>query len=372
MRALAAIACMSMACEPRVTRLPPPRDPEKVTFVASSEVRGVAVGWNDICVLMSTGDVRCKQDFREAGARRLGSFITVRGARAIEQIAAGHHHACARNAEGSVLCWGRNDSGETSGGDVLVRAARSVPLPGRAVEVAVGDTQSCARLATGAVLCWGVVASVRNAPPTPIDWFSGATALGLSTDAVCAVVGAALRCSFAGGKPLSPVEGLVDQIALGRYRGCALLKDMTVSCFSLSRPSSAPTTEKVPAWAEAVEGLTDVAQLVAGTAHFCARKRDGRVVCWGSNHYGQLGNGSRDASKDPVEVKHLNDALTLAAGGDRTCAYRAAQKVVCWGADLLADAMFRALTGLMVDPGPPGPNDSLVPEELRVPVEYEK
>jgi hypothetical protein len=366
-----AVVALLLGCEPRVTRLAAPPDPDRVDFVASSEVRRVAVGWNDLCVLMANGDVRCKQDFRPAGVRRLGSFVTVRGASGVVEIAAGHHHACARTAAGAVVCWGRNDAGEVIGDDPFVRVARSVPLPAAAVEVRVGETQSCARLASKAVYCWGAIAGAKYAPPTPIDWFADASTLGLATDATCAVIGGVLRCSFSGGKPLEPVEAVVRNVTLGRWRGCALLEDMTVRCFALSRPANAPITAKVPAWSEAVP-LTDVAEVVSGITHFCARKKDKTVWCWGGNTYGQLGNGTRDGSNEPVPVKGLIDAEELAAGGDRSCARRAAGMVVCWGADLLGDAMFRALTGLYVEPGPPGPNDSLRPEELRVPVEYSK
>ena len=332
----------------------------------------MAVGWNDICVLMADGNVRCKQDWRPDGVRRLGSFIAVSGADHVAEIAAGHHHACARTTSGGVLCWGRNDSGETSGDDVVVRSARAVTLPSPAVEVRVGESESCARLATDAVFCWGRVANVDHAPATPIDWFAHTAGLALSADALCAHDAAGLlRCSFAGGKPLEPVAGPVTSIALGRYRGCALMADGTVRCFALSLPADAPVSAKVPPWAEPVEGVTDAVQVVAGTAHFCARRRDGTASCWGSNNYGQLGNGTRDASSSASPVKNLVDAVELSAGGDRGCARRSAGVIVCWGADLLADALFRALTGLHVDPGPPGPNDSLRPEELRVPISYE-
>ena len=46
---------------------------------------------------------------------------------------------------------------------------------------------------------------------------------------------------------------------------------------------------------------------------------------------------------------------------------RKGKGIVCWGADLQGDAMFRALTGLTAEQGPPSPLDSLVPETLRVP-----
>jgi hypothetical protein len=371
---IVAASCMLIAgCEPRAKKLAPPPVPEAVPFVASSEVQSVAVGWNDLCLVMSDGSARCKQDWRPAGARRLGSFVTVTGALRIADIAAGHHHACARTDSGAVLCWGRNDSGEAGGDELIVRSARTIPLPAPAAEVRVGDTQSCARLTSNAVFCWGVVAGTVHAPPTPLNWFANATGISVSADALCAFNATGqLRCSFAGGKPLEPIgDGAVTAVALGRSRGCAVVSDKTVRCFSLGRPGSAPVTEKVPPWAELVTGLTDVVELVAGTAHFCARRGDGSVSCWGRNEYGQLGDGTRNDANMAAPVKRLVDAQQIAAGGDRTCAHRAKGSIVCWGADLLADAMFRALTGLAVDPGPPGPNDSLVPEELRIPLHAE-
>jgi len=360
---------LAAGCEPRVKKLPPPPVPEAVPMLGSSEVRRVAVGWNDICLVMSDGTARCKQDWRPAGARRLGSFVMVTGASRVDDIAAGHHHACARTNTGSVVCWGRNDNGEVGGDETVVRSARAIALPAPAAEVRVGDTQSCARLQNNAVFCWGVVAGTQHAPPTPLNWFGNAAGIGVSADALCAFnAQGLLRCSFAGGKPLEPVEGNVAAVALGRHRGCAIMSDKTVRCFTLGKPGSAPVTEKVPPWAEPITGLTEVVQLVAGTAHFCARRADGTVWCWGHNDYGQLGDGTREDATVAAPVKKLVDATQIAAGGDRTCASRQKGGVVCWGADLLADAMFRALTGLAVDPGPPGPNDSLVPEDLRIPV----
>jgi hypothetical protein len=367
-------AFLLVGCEPRAKKLAPPPTPEAVPMLASTEVRRVAVGWNDICLVMADGRVRCKQDWRPAGARRLGSFVEVTGAVSVDSIAAGHHHACARSASGSVMCWGRNDSGEAGGDEVIVRSARAVQLPAPAAEVRVGDTQSCARLTSNAVFCWGVVAGTQHAPPTPLNWFSNASGIAVSADALCAFnAQGLLRCSFSGGKPLEPVgEGnVVTNVALGRFRGCAIMSDKTVRCFTLGKPGGAPVTEKVPPWAEPIGGLTEVVQLVAGTNHFCARRVDGTVWCWGHNEYGQLGDGTREDASVAAPVKKLVDADDLAAGGDRTCAHRSKGVIVCWGADLLADAMFRALTGLAVDPGPPGPNDSLTPEELRIPVHAE-
>ncbi len=63
----------------------------------------------------------------------------------------------------------------------------------------------------------------------------------------------------------------------------------------------------------------------------CARMRSGRVKCWGSNYYAQLGNGTRDNSASPVEVLNLTDAVQIAMTEPGACALKSSGKVVCWG-----------------------------------------
>jgi hypothetical protein len=47
-----------------------------------------------------------------------------------------------------------------------------------------------------------------------------------------------------------------------------------------------------------------------------ALRADGTVLAWGSNGYGQLGNGSTAPVTGPVQVTGLADATQAAAGGE--------------------------------------------------------
>lgn len=72
-------------------------------------------------------------------------------------------------------------------------------------------------------------------------------------------------------------------------------------------------------------------QVSAGGSHTCAVYETGRVRCWGANLYGQLGNGSTNMARLPVQVIGLYDAVAVSTGTATTCAVRSRGEVVCWG-----------------------------------------
>lgn len=84
---------------------------------------------------------------------------------------------------------------------------------------------------------------------------------------------------------------------------------------------------------------TGVAILAAGDVHTCAALSDGSMKCWGWNGGGALGNGTNVNSNVPVEVSGFAAGpnnlplLSIAAGGGHTCAVGSAGKILCWGAN---------------------------------------
>ena len=144
-----------------------------------------------------------------------------------------------------------------------------------------------------------------------------------------------------GSSPNDAGLGPVDrgELSLGFNHGCARLPDGTVKCwgdngagqlgdgvpFDASRPS-VPRPQLVP-------GIDDAIAIGSGLSHTCVVHRKGTVSCWGSNIFGQLGDGTEERSSSPVKVLGLTDATAIAGGTSFTCALRADKTVACWGAN---------------------------------------
>lgn len=82
-----------------------------------------------------------------------------------------------------------------------------------------------------------------------------------------------------------------------------------------------------------VTGLTSGIQAItAGGSHTCALTTDGGVMCWGQNLYGELGDNTVTDSAMPVRVKSLSSGARAISGGDsHNCALTAGGGAVCWG-----------------------------------------
>lgn len=76
----------------------------------------------------------------------------------------------------------------------------------------------------------------------------------------------------------------------------------------------------------------DARRITAGQDHTCAIVGEGKVMCWGYDSYGQIGDGkSRLSGLDPTEVDGVLFPSMVSAGGDFTCTLMLDSTVVCWG-----------------------------------------
>ena len=81
--------------------------------------------------------------------------------------------------------------------------------------------------------------------------------------------------------------------------------------------------------------LTDIVDISAGSGFTIALKKNGQVVAWGVNTYGQLGN-TNDKTENPIYVKDYNGnilsgVVEISAARNHAVALKADGTVWCWG-----------------------------------------
>jgi alpha-tubulin suppressor-like RCC1 family protein len=78
----------------------------------------------------------------------------------------------------------------------------------------------------------------------------------------------------------------------------------------------------------------------AGLDHTCGRRSTGRLYCWGSHEWGQLGTGPPAGTTVPVPAQVTGGATdwsSVAVGGESTCARTRSGRLFCWGLDTFGE-----------------------------------
>jgi alpha-tubulin suppressor-like RCC1 family protein len=139
--------------------------------------------------------------------------------------------------------------------------------------------------------------------------------------------------------PPATVEGLLEPVvdaAGSSVSTCGLLETGRIMCWGNNQFGYlGDGTIKDREQPTSVIGLDDVVivKVSMNSRPTCALSEDGRVFCWGDNRTGAIGNGTLSQREPtPSEVVDLPESITaISAGGEHVCAVGESGAIYCWG-----------------------------------------
>ncbi len=322
--------------------------PVKVTGL--SGVSKVVGGGSHTCAVMSDMTMRC---WGRNNTGQLGINSTTNRSvpetvliNSVTEADAGNHHTCARKNDGTIWCWGSNVYGQL--GDNTT-SNKSVPAQVSGIttgfRLGLGGSHSCAILANDKAHCWGRNnAGQLGDNTTTTRLVPVAVTTTLSFEFIkggilhtCAktktTAGNTSHVHCWGGNEygqlgdgtttqrLTPVSvnysfGINNNaraLSVGNYHGCMLVTSaLGLYCWGRNQNgqvgASYPTNQVSPLLITTSTSAYRLDSLGLNGDHSCAVQSSSshnnkeRVICWGDNQYGQVGDGTQTMAQTPVIV----------------------------------------------------------------------
>lgn len=340
------------------------------------------------CALTSASALYCwgTNEFGQMGTGDTKSQLTPllsAGGMTFNVAAAGGEHSCGISSTGT-FCWGFNSNGNIGDGSPSFTthyqpgkvsngsAFTDIEANGGAGNASSADCSdatcaagTCAVTAAGDAVCWGDGASIAT-PSSGTLKFSRISVgwdydCGLSTQHVGYCWGANLYMQSAGAAfptvttPLAiDVGHPLQQISANRAHTCAVTVEGLVYCWGANTSGQLGASATgvcttlhlfdIPCSNTPVLVATDqIFQSVSvgstqrdrsdtpPASHTCGITVTLDIYCWGSNVYGQLGNGTLTDSQQPVRVTSSEKFTKVVAERGNTCALTVEGVAWCWG-----------------------------------------
>jgi len=218
----------------------------------------------------------------------------------------GDRFGLALKADGGVLAWGVNASGQL--GDSTTTPHLTPAAIGSLATVAgvsAGREHSLAVKQDGTVWAWGSNGSSRLGDGSTTQRTSPVAVTGIST---------------------------AVKVSAGGLHSLALLADGTVQGWGYNFYGQVGDgTDMNRAVPVAVALLEHMVAVAAGATFSMALKDDGTVWTWGDNSFGQLGDGGTTDRWSPAQVLGLPAIVRIAAGGNFAVALDEQGGVWTWG-----------------------------------------
>jgi len=316
--------------------------PTPVSMPAGVNFTIIAGGGLHTCALDDAGAPWC---WGHGGQGQLGDtflmnrWLPVRAllpdGRVFHQICTGGLHACAVDDLGGVWCWGNNEHGQLGIGTSAINTSQPTPvinLDGATItEVACGGLHTCALDATGALWCWGENQEGQLGDGT-LTWRKSPVAT------------------------IPPGGAIFVAVFLGDIHSCALDSTGRLWCWGNNGSGQLGNgnlvSQSAPMLASMPSGRTFAGARQGGQHHNCAADDQGDVWCWGGNGLGQLGDGTGDDSPSPVQASLMSSSASIVSSGRyHSCVLDSMGLVWCWGMNHAGQLG----NGTREDQGLPGP-----------------
>lgn len=268
----------------------------------------------------------------------------INGVSNLTDVSGGSGHSLLRNSAGQLMVMGKNDFGQLGLGDTLSTEVPTI-VPGFSgvSKISAGWEHSLVLKNDGTVWAWGHNAygqlglgdTLNRTVPTQVPGLSGITAIAAGRNH-CLAVGANGVVWAWGWNPLGQlgdgttanslvpiqVPGLSDvaKVMGGDWHSVALKSDGTVWAWGFNNDGeigqgswsySIPSPTQVP-------GLSGITDISTGRFHNVALTSTGTVWSWGSNAYGEIGDGTTEDALSPVQMPGISDVGEIAAGDEYT------------------------------------------------------
>lgn len=235
----------------------------------------------------------------------------------IKSMSAGYGSACAIASDNFVYCWGDGYQGSLGNGLSTTATGSSIqPIKVNGViqniqmkQIARNGYMACALSLDDRLFCWGGYTSVPTEVVLPNSEKTKFISLGsaLSSQYSCMIT-QSNKVYCVSIFSLSPVlinttsgdamGKTFTKITSGSGIACLISDDNFGYCFSPGAPSTPPSLIAL----SQTPYNKSIKSIGLGQVHTCASTTDNEVYCWGQNSFGQLGDGTLNASGSPVLV----------------------------------------------------------------------
>jgi alpha-tubulin suppressor-like RCC1 family protein len=301
----------------------------------------------------------------------------------------GFKHSCVIDNNRKIFCWGDDTQGQLGDGTAnSTNSTVAVQSNLNFQQISGNANYNCA-LSSGEVHCWGqapggIFSTQENSPkynsamhpPQQAGRAYDKLAAGLghvcgledpgatnpTGPIYCYGENADRQCGQFSIGDVNPAEKVGNEswyvdVYAGARHTCAVSNESSnnVYCWGSDRfgqLGNGSATMGNQATPQKVVGVTANARarFSAGSAHACALSTSSsgstETVCWGNDSDGQLGDGAPVAGESPVNVSGNSDFVNFAIGVGFTCAIeQSSNEVYCWGNNRFGQLGDRTTTG---------------------------